>query len=288
MVRAASRGMPAQRAGSGNKKSRKSPAKKPGRSKSGRSAPGRKSVARKSTSSTRAGGNPTTRGIELLMQDHRAVQKLFKQGQRKRDDSQALPEIVRQACDALTLHADLEERYFYPLMRDEADQSDLVAEAEVEHASAKQLIAELEQMNPEDERYAATFKVLGEYVNHHIDEEETELFPRAKRAKIDLAQLVQAKQAAEKGDGEAAMRRTRSAASNAGEMESRRMTSSEKRPETSAGGAGDEEGPTATRTRSRGRGGSASDGGTDELEDKPRGTPDEDSEERAGRQGRDP
>ena len=113
---------------------------------------------------------------------------------------------MQTACEELTLHADIEEQLVYPAiaeMLDEDDQ-DTIQEAFVEHRSAKQLIAELEQMNPGDESYQPTFKVLGEYVNHHIQEEEGELFPKAKRAKVDLEGLgqliLQQKEAAGKGE----------------------------------------------------------------------------------------
>jgi hemerythrin-like domain-containing protein len=62
-------------------------------------------------------------------------------------------------------------------------------EAEVEHASAKDLIAQIESMNSADEKYAAKVMVLGEYINHHIKEEQNEMFPKAKKAKVDLNAL---------------------------------------------------------------------------------------------------
>ena len=64
-------------------------------------------------------------------------------------------------------------------------------EAQVEHQSAKELIAQLENMEPSDPLYAATFTVLGEYVQHHIKEEESEIFPHLTRAKLDWDDLLQ-------------------------------------------------------------------------------------------------
>lgn len=89
----------------------------------------------------------------------------------------------------LTVHAQIEEEILYPAakeaLEDEEDQ-DLVNEAAVEHASAKELIAKIEAMTPEDEEFKATVKVLSEYIKHHVKEEETEMFPRLKETDLDL------------------------------------------------------------------------------------------------------
>jgi hemerythrin superfamily protein len=132
-----------------------------------------------------------TDAIELLMQDHRKVQKIFKDFEKSKDDMDDAEkgEMVRQGCMELKIHTQLEEEIFYPAARDAIDDEDLVDEAEVEHASAKQLIDELEGMEPGDDMYDARFTVLGEYVNHHIKEEEHELFPQVKKAKLDLEEL---------------------------------------------------------------------------------------------------
>jgi hemerythrin-like domain-containing protein len=78
---------------------------------------------------------------------------------------------------------------FYPALRDALEDHAQLDEAEVEHAMAEQLIAELESMEPGDDLYDAKVTVLGEYVRHHIDEEQEKLFPKAKKAKIDLDAL---------------------------------------------------------------------------------------------------
>ena len=93
------------------------------------------------------------------------------------EDGEELKEIVDQTCAELEVHAQLEEELFYPAAREALKEQDLIDEAEVEHGSAKALIAQLRQMSPDDEKYAATFKVLGEYINHHVKEEENEIFP---------------------------------------------------------------------------------------------------------------
>jgi hemerythrin superfamily protein len=129
--------------------------------------------------------------IELLMQDHRKVQRVFKEFEKSKDgmDAGQKGEMVRQCCTDLKIHAQIEEEIFYPAARAAVEDEDLLDEAEVEHASAKQLIDELEQMEPGEELYDARFTVLGEYVNHHIKEEEHSLFPEVKKAKLGLDEL---------------------------------------------------------------------------------------------------
>lgn len=105
------------------------------------------------------------------------------------EDEDALQQLVESACTELTIHAQAEEEVFYPVAREAIDDMDLLDEAEVEHAAARQLITELAAMQPSDDLYAAKFKVLGEYVKHHIHEEEKELFPKMKKAEIDLVEL---------------------------------------------------------------------------------------------------
>jgi hemerythrin-like domain-containing protein len=133
--------------------------------------------------------------IEMLMEDHRNVQKLFKQFEKLKEDAGAenetKRELVERACGELSVHAQLEEELFYPAAQDALDEPELVEEAIVEHASAKELIARLESMAPGESFYDATFTVLAEYVNHHIKEEEKELFPKLKKAKMDVQALAE-------------------------------------------------------------------------------------------------
>jgi hemerythrin superfamily protein len=131
--------------------------------------------------------------IELLMQDHKKVQKVFKEFEKSKDElgEAEKSEMVRQCCMDLKIHTQLEEEIFYPAAREAIEDEELLDEAEVEHASAKQLIDELESMEPGEELYDARFTVLGEYVNHHIKEEEHSLFPEVKKAKLDLDELGQ-------------------------------------------------------------------------------------------------
>jgi hemerythrin-like domain-containing protein len=125
--------------------------------------------------------NSTARSqiIEELKEDHKRAKQAFRQAEKldAEEDGEELREIVEQTCAELEVHARLEEEAFYPVAREVLKEADLIDEAEVEHGSAKALIAQLREMGPENEKYAATFKVLGEYINHHVKEEETEIFP---------------------------------------------------------------------------------------------------------------
>jgi hypothetical protein len=131
--------------------------------------------------------------IALLIEDHKRVQQLFKQFEKLKDSEETSDEdkaaIVAMACADLTIHAQIEEEIFYPAAREAIDEHDLLDEAEVEHASAKDLIAQLAEMQPGDDLYEAKFIVLGEYVNHHVKEEQDEMFPKVKKAGLDLNAL---------------------------------------------------------------------------------------------------
>lgn len=128
--------------------------------------------------------------IGMLIDDHREVQKLFKDFKSAKDPGEK-EEIVRHACMALTAHTEIEERHFYPHLRDADPKAfgSLLDEAKVEHASSKALIAQLKRMKPGDDLYEAHFTVLGEYTNHHITEEEDELFPKVISKDLDLRGL---------------------------------------------------------------------------------------------------
>jgi hemerythrin superfamily protein len=151
-----------------------------------------KEFAMATRKSKRAGGKSKSGdAIALLKADHERVEELFKQVEKAADDPEACREIVTTACNELKVHAQLEEELFYPAVREALDEDDveLIDEAEVEHDTAKQLIARLEGMDAEDAYYAACFKVLSEYVRHHVKEEEGEIFPKAKKTGLDLDAL---------------------------------------------------------------------------------------------------
>ncbi len=128
--------------------------------------------------------------IDLLKQDHDKVEKAFKQFEKMdREDEEACAELVRTVCEDLKVHTTLEEELFYPAARDAIDDEDTMNEASVEHETAKMLIEQLENMQPDDPNYHATFTVLGEYVRHHIKEEEEEMFPQVRKSDLDLEAL---------------------------------------------------------------------------------------------------
>ena len=131
--------------------------------------------------------------IDLLTTDHREVKALFKQYDKlaqsggSDDEKQALAE---QICQMLTVHATIEEEIFYPAAREAlGEDGDLVDEADIEHASAKELIAQIEASSPVEDHFDARVKVLGEYIDHHVKEEEGEMFPKVKKGGLDVAAL---------------------------------------------------------------------------------------------------
>jgi hemerythrin superfamily protein len=144
-------------------------------------APAKKAVSRSRNDAT-----------AVLEKQHRDVKALFRRYEKmaKQEagagDRQALAE---QICEMLTMHTVIEEEIFYPAAREAQVEEDLMDEAQVEHASAKDLISQIQSGNPDDDLYDAKVQVLGEYVNHHVQEEEGQMFPRCRRAKMDLEGL---------------------------------------------------------------------------------------------------
>jgi hemerythrin superfamily protein len=132
-----------------------------------------------------------TDAIALLKADHDEVKQAFKEFEKMdhEEDTEAMEELVIRVCEALKAHTTVEEEIFYPAVRAAIDDDDLMNEAQVEHQSAKDLIEQLEGMDATDPLYPATFTVLCEYVLHHAKEEEDEMFPSAKKAKVDLDEL---------------------------------------------------------------------------------------------------
>ncbi|MDB5798288.1 MAG: hemerythrin [Paucimonas sp.] len=129
--------------------------------------------------------------IDLLTEDHKKVKKMFKDFEKMHEDAspEEKQELVEQICAELIMHTTVEEEIFYPAVREAIEEDDLMNEAEVEHASAKDLIEQIQAMDPSDPMYDAKVTVLGEYVDHHVKEEEKEMFPKAKKAKVDMEAL---------------------------------------------------------------------------------------------------
>jgi hypothetical protein len=134
--------------------------------------------------------------IELLKQDHREVERLFKEFEKlKEEDEEAAAQVIETACIELQIHDKIETEIFYPAVREQAEEEeveDLLDEAEVEHESVRELIQKIEGMEPDEEKRHAHFTVLSEYVKHHVQEEEKEMFPKLKKLKeLDLEAIGQ-------------------------------------------------------------------------------------------------
>jgi hemerythrin-like domain-containing protein len=138
---------------------------------------------------TRSTDSPPRDAIALLKQDHRTVSALFEEFEKADDEEQSA--IAQRVCQLLTVHATIEEEVLYPAAKEAFDDEgdDMVNEAEVEHASCKELIAKIEGMGSDDEHFKATVTVLSEYIKHHVKEEENELFPALKKTDLDLKEL---------------------------------------------------------------------------------------------------
>jgi hemerythrin-like domain-containing protein len=133
----------------------------------------------------------TLDALELLRADHDKVKQLFHEFDKLHgdDDDQRKAELVDDICYELTLHTMIEEEIFYPTLRAAIDDDDMMDEADVEHAGARDLVSQLEVMYPGDDHFDATVTVLGEEVAHHIDKEESDMFAAARAAGIDLDEL---------------------------------------------------------------------------------------------------
>jgi hypothetical protein len=128
--------------------------------------------------------------IALLKEDHEYVRKSYRNFEKMdHQDLDAVRAVVSEVCTALEAHAKLEEALFYPAVRRKIDEPDLMKEAEIEHEAAKMLIRRLKRMKPGNAAYIPTFTVLCEYVLHHVKEEESEMFPKAQRRKLNVQAL---------------------------------------------------------------------------------------------------
>jgi hypothetical protein len=135
---------------------------------------------------TRRTGRRDPLAVNLLKQDHREVEGWFDEYEQLDDSTEKL-ELFGKIALALKVHTRLEEEIFYAEERGEVE-DDLLDEAQVEHDGAKKMIAEIEAMQPDEDLYDAKVKVLGEYIKHHVKEEEQPggIFAQAKRGEPDL------------------------------------------------------------------------------------------------------
>lgn len=148
-------------------------------------APAKKAAAAKKTPARSAAPKDA---IALLKADHKLVAGLFDDFAKTKSDARKTS-IVAQICKELTVHAQIEEEIFYPAFKAAAKDRELVPEAHVEHGSVKDLIAAVQGKAPFGEMYDAKVTVMGEFVKHHVKEEEKEMFPKARKTKLDLVAL---------------------------------------------------------------------------------------------------
>jgi hemerythrin superfamily protein len=128
--------------------------------------------------------------VSDLMADHRKVEDLFKQYEKAKADPAKKQQVFAQIAMELKVHTSLEEEIFYPASREFVEE-DMVNEAVVEHQAAKDLIAQIEGMQPDDEMYDAKVTVLQEQIEHHVEEEESEYFPECRRSDMDLKAIAE-------------------------------------------------------------------------------------------------
>jgi hemerythrin superfamily protein len=158
----------------------------------------------------------STNALELLKHDHDEVDELFRHFEEIKDggDDEEKENLVTQICDALRIHAQIEETIFYPAARKalpEEEGKDLLDEAAVEHQTLKDIVGRLEAAPTSDPLYDAGVKVLSEYVKHHVNEEENQLFPKLRSSDMDLDAI--GRQLAER---KRQLQRTESRTSNGG------------------------------------------------------------------------
>lgn len=130
--------------------------------------------------------------VSLLSSDHAEVKQMFEEYRQLVEDGAGddrRGELAGQICSALTVHAEIEEDIFYPALRERLEDDLALDQAEVEHAIARDLVEQIESMEPDDALFDARVLVLAEYVEHHVQEEENEIFPQAEKSGIDLDEL---------------------------------------------------------------------------------------------------
>jgi hemerythrin superfamily protein len=145
-----------------------------------------KRKAKKKSSTKR----PTLDAIGLLKADHRQVEQWFEAFEKTKSDAKK-QDLATRICKALTVHTTIEEEIFYPAFLQATEDKDMHHEAEIEHAGAKNLIAQIEASGPDDDYYDSKVKVLSEMIKHHVKEEEQRggMFAEARQSDMDLVAL---------------------------------------------------------------------------------------------------
>jgi hemerythrin superfamily protein len=143
--------------------------------------------AKKPARAKRSTGNDA---IALLKADHRQVEQWFEQFEKTRDDERKQT-LATSICNALKAHTTIEEEIFYPAFLAATEDKDMHHEAEIEHAGAKNLIAQIEGSGPDDDYFDSKVKVLSEMIKHHVKEEEQPggMFAEARDSDMDLQAL---------------------------------------------------------------------------------------------------
>jgi hemerythrin superfamily protein len=139
--------------------------------------------------------------IEMLKTQHREVEALFKKYDEKGDNAaKGKQQVFESIADALAMHATIEEKHFYPAIKERRTE-DILLEALEEHLGIKRVIADLLKIDSSDETFDAKVKVLKEQVEHHVEEEEGDLFPKVKKIfdRDDLTAIATQMQATMKG-----------------------------------------------------------------------------------------
>ena len=155
----------------------------------------------------RATSSKSIDAIALLDEDHRRLEKIFREFETLPDDAndETKRGVVERASAALTVHIRIEEELFYPAVQRMLSEKILSEETVMEHSAARELMESLERLEPSDPFYDATFVVLAEYVKHHVRNQEKDIFPRIRKATPDLnavgAQMKQRKEELEDEDG---------------------------------------------------------------------------------------
>lgn len=167
----------------------------------------RKSASSRSKSAKKTVSSRQKDAIQILKADHREVEKLFGQFQKASGDARKM-QLARKICMELMVHTQIEEELVYPISREFLKDDDIVNEAVVEHQAAKDLIEQIQGMDASDEMFDAKMQVLQEQIEHHVEEEEKEYFPKLQKTDMDLKaigqQLMQRKKeltAQMEGDG---------------------------------------------------------------------------------------
>jgi iron-sulfur cluster repair protein YtfE (RIC family) len=141
------------------------------------------------TNTSATSKTPATKdAIALLRADHKEVSDLFADYEKTRSNAKKKA-LVAKICSELSVHTQIEEEIFYPAIKTALKDKLLVPEATIEHGGIKDLIAQLEGAEPDGEMYDAKVKVLSEYVEHHVKEEQTGMFQKAKTTSLDLVEL---------------------------------------------------------------------------------------------------